>query len=279
MRLQLFQLIPLSYQSIQHSLAQLVIEATYNSLNNPLVGLYSSSINCGSMISKDAVMPNHNLDLRDGISNIGTPKLVFRAADDIEPDDTLKVEVKVEELSGIGSSKDENDCELKLTQPISIENKIKRVQKISHSRKIVKKNKAQGKHKILERKSKRLKNLVKNYGKNCAMFAISEVAHEYLLEILRKEKILEFKEWVKCQIPKITNIANFRDMLLVAEKDNHEVALYKKAFKNISEIFVRDFSHNWIMNSSRLNDAKGYLFARFKMLRRIRDPQRFTYVH
>jgi len=153
------------------------------------------------------------------------------------------------------------------------------VKKISKSKKIVKRMRSRGNEKRLGRESERLKNIVKNYGKNCALFAISDLAREYRLAILGKEKIAEFREWIKCKIPKITNIAGFRGMLLVTETDNADVALYKKAFKNISEIFVRDFSHNWIVNSSRINDAKGYLFARFKMLRRIRAPEHFTYIH
>jgi len=127
--------------------------------------------------------------------------------------------------------------------------------------------------------SERLKNIVKNYGKNCATFAISEIGHQFLAEVLTEEDIPKFKEFIKLKISSITNIANFREMLLASETDFAEIIKFKKAFQYVSEIFIRDYSFNWIFHSPRINDVKGHIFARFKMLRRIRDPKNFTYIH
>jgi len=185
--------------------------------------------------------------------------------------------VKKEVFSVSDSSlKEENDIRIKLEYE---KKNLQRSTKISMSKKISKKQKPRGKATKVGKKSARLKNIAKNYGKSCIKFAISELAQEYRLAVLEKEKVAYFKEWVKVNGAKITNIANFRAMLVITERDNKDIALFKTGFKYISEIFIRDFSFNWIFHSSRINDVKGYLFARFKMLRRIQNPQKFTYIH
>jgi len=129
------------------------------------------------------------------------------------------------------------------------------------------------------RSSERLKNIVKNYGKSCALFAMSALAYEFRLVCIQNEQMLKFIYWIKEKIPTITSISNFRDMLLVNETDNAEIALFKKAFQYISDIFIRNYAHNWIFHSSTIKDVKGHIFARYKMLRRIRNPKYFTYIH
>jgi len=153
--------------------------------------------------------------------------------------------------------------------------------RVSGSKKISKKSAKQPKRKPKKngRMSERLKNIVKNYGKNCAVFAISEIAQEFLATVLPRDQFSGFKDWIRSKIPSITNIANFREMLLVSAQEEADVATYKKAFQYLAEIFVRDYAYNWIFHSPRINDVKGHIFARFKMLRRIRDPKNFTYIH
>jgi hypothetical protein len=159
----------------------------------------------------------------------------------------------------------------------------RQVKKVSKTKKISKKTSKAGKSKRKQKKGRRisesLKNIVKNYGKNCATFAISELAHDDLLSILTKDQIAGFKGWVKAKLPNITNMANFREMLMPSETEDQEVIIYKRAFQLLAEIFVRDYAYNWIFHSPRISDVKGHLFARFKMLRRIRDPKNFTYIH
>jgi len=156
---------------------------------------------------------------------------------------------------------------------------INMVPKVKNTKKINKKKQGKKKVRKSKRMSERLKNIVKNYGKNCATFAISELGHQFLLEVLTEEDIPKFKEFIRSKIPSITNIANFREMLLVSEVDDSDTGKFKKAFQYVSEIFIRDYSFNWIFHSPRINDVKGHIFARFKMLRRIRDPKHFTYIH
>lgn len=158
-----------------------------------------------------------------------------------------------------------------------------RVKKVTKTKKISKKASKAGKAKRKQKKGRRvsesLKNIVKNYGKNCATFALSELAHDDLLSILTKDQMSGFKGWIKAKLPSITNMANFREMLMPLETEDYETALFKKAFQHVAEIFVRDYAYNWIFHSPRISDVKGHLFARFKMLRRIRDPKNFTYIH
>jgi len=160
----------------------------------------------------------------------------------------------------------------------------KKVKKISKTKKISKKTSSKaGKSKRKQKKGRRvsesLKNIVKNYGKNCATFAISELAHDDLLSVLTKDQVPAFKGWVKAKLPNITNMANFREMLMASETEDYETVINKRAFQYVAEIFVRDYAYNWIFHSPRISDVKGHLFARFKMLRRIRDPKNFTYIH
>ena len=152
--------------------------------------------------------------------------------------------------------------------------------KLERSKKICKKNKKKkNSNKKTRRLSERLKNIVKNYGKNCASFAIGPIADSIIRQLLTQEEIPRFKEYIKNKIPKITNIRNFRELLLATEADQPEIAKFKQAFQNASEIFIVNYSVNWIFHSSRINDVKNHLFARFKMLRRIKDPKNFTYIH
>jgi len=176
-------------------------------------------------------------------------------------------------------SKDTRCCESKLNKSINYEKDVKTINKISNSKKITKKTKSKRKLKNDGRSCERLKNIVKNYGKNCALFAISEIAQEFRFGCLGDHQISRFTIWIKEHIPTLTNIANFREMLLVTNVENSEIASFKQAFQYLSEIFVKDYAHNWIFQSSRIKDVKGYIFARYKMLRRIRNPKNFTYVH
>ena len=78
---------------------------------------------------------------------------------------------------------------------------------------------------------------------------------------------------------KITNIKNFRQLLLVLQTDCPEIAKFKQVFQKICEEFIIYYSANWIFNSSKIKDMKGHIDARFKMLRRVQNPKYFTYIH
>ena len=51
----------------------------------------------------------------------------------------------------------------------------------------------------------------------------------------------------------------------------------KRVFKAIGIIFIRDFTVNWVYNS-KIADKLTHLKYRFKMLRRVQNPEFFTYL-
>jgi len=123
------------------------------------------------------------------------------------------------------------------------------------------------------------KNVVKNYGKAICSFATSEIARPYLLPICHKENIQveDFIQYVMNHKEAIDSIKTLRAILLVEEEDSEEVKAYKRTFAAIGEAFIKYFSVNWIF-SGRVTHKDAHLKFRYKMLRRIRDPESFTYI-
>jgi hypothetical protein len=124
-----------------------------------------------------------------------------------------------------------------------------------------------------------LKNVAKNYGRAICNFILSDIADPYFpLQVEGKSvDIRKFRELIKERKNKLDGIEDFRDLLLIKEEDSEEMALYKTLFKILGEIFVKYFSVNWIC-SGRLNYKMEYLKVRNKVLRRIRNPELFTYI-
>lgn len=124
------------------------------------------------------------------------------------------------------------------------------------------------------------KNIVKNYARVMINFALSNMAYPYVQKLLEKEGIdfKQFVTFVSVYKEDVTSIKTLREMLLVEEnKDTAAIAACKRTFKGISEIFIKFFCVNWIYNS-KLADKSLHLSYRFKILRRIRNPEHFTYL-
>jgi len=126
------------------------------------------------------------------------------------------------------------------------------------------------------------KNIVKNYGKALCAFASSNIAIPYLENIALKRgfssQILEkFTIFIRERKEKVNSIESLKRLLIAMEGDTPEEQEYKLLFKDISIIFLKYFSANWIY-SGRLMHKKDHLRFRFKMLRRIQDPEHFTYL-
>jgi hypothetical protein len=125
-----------------------------------------------------------------------------------------------------------------------------------------------------------LKNIAINYGKAIASFAASPLAIPYLKSILSKEEdvtIYQFQQFANREKSNIGGICSLRSVLVVGEEDDKKIAACKRLFKAIGEIFIKYFSVNWIM-TGRLAHKMAYLKFRYKMLRRIQDPESFTYI-
>jgi len=123
------------------------------------------------------------------------------------------------------------------------------------------------------------KNIVKNYGKAIATFACSNLAEPYLDEHLQEQGISlnDFISYATTAKKAIENIDSFRNVLLIKDQDSEKEVACKKVFQHIGEVFIKNFSANWIYNTKIVHKLT-YLKYRFKMLRRLRNPEFFTYL-
>jgi hypothetical protein len=160
------------------------------------------------------------------------------------------------------------------------EEQDERVPKVA--KKIIKKGSKKNHRRPFESKKKKWsdsKNIIKNYGKAMCSFATSEIALPYLQPIAKQENvnIQKFIPWVQGKKENLDTIEGIRNSLLVYETDDRDIAAYKRIFQKISEIFLKYFSVNWIY-SGKLRHRMIHLYFRFKMLRRVRHPESFTYL-
>ena len=123
------------------------------------------------------------------------------------------------------------------------------------------------------------KNIAINYGKAISSFALSSLAVPYLQTFIDEKTIdlAEFIRFVSQAKESIGGIAGLRGLLLTHEEDDLKMTMCKKAFKAVSEVFIKYFSVNWIIHG-RVTHKLVYLKYRSKMLRRIQNPELFTYV-
>jgi len=126
------------------------------------------------------------------------------------------------------------------------------------------------------------KNIVKNYGKALCSFASSVTAVPYIENIISNRSFLyikrdSFMDYIKDKKEGIHSIESLRRLLVENTDDNKEIRAYKKLFQEISIIFLKYFSVNWIFGG-KLMHKNAHLKFRFKMLRRVQNPEHFTYL-
>jgi len=122
------------------------------------------------------------------------------------------------------------------------------------------------------------KNIVKNFGRAMVTFAISKLAVPYIEDKLR-ELNLEyhvFQSYLFQRKENMDGISSLRALILIEDSDDESTKAIKRAFQYTGEIFIKYFSLNWIYNS-KLGDKLVHVKSRFKILRRIQNPQYFTY--
>lgn len=122
-------------------------------------------------------------------------------------------------------------------------------------------------------------NIMKNYARAMASFAVSEMALPYLPEILKSENVslMVFQEIIGERKGKVNCIKSLRELLLVRKQDDQQLASVKRCFQKICATFLKFFCVNWIFHS-KINDKKTHLKYRFKILRRVLNPEAFTYL-
>lgn len=125
------------------------------------------------------------------------------------------------------------------------------------------------------------KNIVKNYGRAICTFASSTTGKPYLEEILKRNNfnvsIEEFNQFVEANKEVVDSIERFKNMMLITKEDPPKLAACKQIFRLMGEVFIKYFSVNWIF-SSKIVHKQPHLQFRFKLLRRLRNPELFTYL-
>lgn len=126
------------------------------------------------------------------------------------------------------------------------------------------------------------KNIIKNYGKALCAFASSKTALPYTKEFIKKNglngiKVSEFMNYYNSKKSSIKSMDKIRSLLIAEDGDSNTVRVYKAIFQYTSIVFLKFFAVNWIYNG-KLVQKTVHLNFRFKMLRRIQNPELFTYL-
>lgn len=122
------------------------------------------------------------------------------------------------------------------------------------------------------------KNIVKNFGKAMCTFASSNLSMPYLEQINQRYNINidAFQDHIHSKRDLVDSISSVRVLFLITDTDIEEVAKFKQIFQEVSIIFLKYFSVNWIFQG-KMSHKNAHLKSRFKMIRRIKEPQYFTY--
>ena len=123
-------------------------------------------------------------------------------------------------------------------------------------------------------------NVMKNYARAMVNFALSAVAEPYLSKspLARTVSLQVFREMLAPKLRKINCIKRLRKLLLIDKRrDSEETQAFKGLFQEACKVFLKYFWVNWIYHS-RLDDKAKYLKYRGKLLRRVVNPEEFTYL-
>ena len=122
-------------------------------------------------------------------------------------------------------------------------------------------------------------NIIKNYGRAMANFALSSLATPYLETILPKfgSNLITFQSFLRKKKKSVNCIKKLREILPIEANKRAPNFAEKLVFKEICVIFLKNFSVNWLFNS-KIDNKATHLNYRFKILRRIKDPDHFTYL-
>jgi len=121
-------------------------------------------------------------------------------------------------------------------------------------------------------------NIIKNYSRAMTNFAVSDLARPYLSKILDKKGVgmENFLSFIEERKQSVNCIKKLREML-PSDETGDKFEGVKTVFQDICILFLKMFSVNWIF-SSKVTDKLAHLNCRFKIMRRIKNPQHFTYL-
>lgn len=180
----------------------------------------------------------------------------------------------------VAEVKEEPDLSIKLEEqevpPVKIESEANSLQS-EHLSALTEKTASVAKSTF--KKPSSSNNIIKNYSRALTNFALSKVGRPYL-NLMLQEAGIDFKffsRFVRKNRQKINCIQSLRNKLLILENDPEKIIACKQTFQKISEVFLKYFSVNWIF-SSKVCDKMTHVKYRFKILRRVRNPEYFTYL-
>ena len=109
-------------------------------------------------------------------------------------------------------------------------------------------------------------------------FASSKLALPYLEQIHTKIDfhINAFQKHVHAQLKTIDSLHSVRSLFYVESDNSKTTAVFKRVFQEVSIVFIKYFSVNWIYQG-KMSHKEAHLRSRFKMLRRVKEPEFFTY--
>jgi len=119
-----------------------------------------------------------------------------------------------------------------------------------------------------------LKKININYVKAIVSFANSHIAIPYLKTLLQSENVrfTDFTNFMNPEKVQINGICAFEALITIGKTDDAITAACKRMLKALSVVFIKYFSVNWIIHS-KLTNKLAYLKHRFKILRRIQNPE------
>jgi len=120
---------------------------------------------------------------------------------------------------------------------------------------------------------------MKNYGRAMTNFALSKMAQFYLNPIVEGLNITieGFQNYISQKKKSANCIKQLRAMLPLHDDQRDPDLNYKKAFQSICVVFLKFFCINWLY-SSKIAEKVAHLRFRFKIMRRVKNPQYFTYL-
>jgi len=123
------------------------------------------------------------------------------------------------------------------------------------------------------------KNIIINYGNAIASFALSKLATPYLQSYIDNKQIVlqDFLDFVTEAKTKITGLEGFRSILLFKDEDPEKTLLHKKILRTLGETFLQHFCIDWI-NQGKVSNKKVHLKYRAEIIKRIQNPENFTYL-
>ena len=122
-------------------------------------------------------------------------------------------------------------------------------------------------------------NIMKNYCRALVNFGVSSLARPYLASEAETIGISygKFLQILGSKKKNINCIKGLRGLLLQERRDTMNTKAFKTMFQRSCEVFLKYFCVNWIFNSKVDNKIK-HLNYRYKILRRVRNPEHFTYL-